>query len=103
MATPEYTISSICSVTYVRLIPTAKIVFLPPASTVQGQTFTIQDINGFSDTNNIYLSTVGLDKLDNSLNLLTMSTVYQSVRVYAQNLSNYAVVQNSIKGKSFLS
>lgn len=104
MATSEYFISSLCSVTYVNIEAENKIVFLPPASTSQGQTFTIQDISGqCGNPNFIFVSTVGIDKMDNSLTLLTMSSAYQSFRVYAQNLSNYTVLQNNIKGAFWLS
>ena len=100
MSLPDYTISS--AVVNVNVETTSKILFLPAASTVIGRSFTIHDYNGFCGFPNfIYLSTVGIDRLDNQNFFVTLGQPYQAVQVFAQNLSNYAVLQNSTNNSNW--
>jgi hypothetical protein len=107
MSLPEYIVSSpIVNVDVSTL--TSKIVFLPPASTVIGQSFTIRDSTGavfnpsIMPTRYIYVSTIGVDLFNNTTNSITFSIPYQSLRVIAQNTSNYAVIQNDLQGHFWL-
>jgi hypothetical protein len=91
-------LSSINSMVFIALPnSTSRIVYLPPASSILGQSFWVSD--GAAQLgrggNILWLSTVGIDKFDNTKTLMALSTQFQSTRFYAQNLSNYVVLQNS--------
>lgn len=102
MSFPSY--STIRAIANVNIGLNSKIVFLPPASTVLGQTFTICDIGGLCGLgNNIFVSTIGVDKLDNTSTILTFTNPYQSLRVFAFNTSNYAVLQNNTNANAWTS
>jgi hypothetical protein len=74
---------------------TSKVLYLPPASTVLGMSYTIRDTTGScSPISSIYISTTGLDKIDVSNTLVQLSTSLQSFRVMAHNSTNYAILQN---------
>lgn len=106
MSLPEFTISS--PIVNVDVSVTSKVVLLPAASTVIGQTFLVCDSTGSAGNPNImpmnyiYFSTIGVDLFSNTTNTITISLPYQSVRVYAQNTSNYAVIQNSLQSQFWL-
>lgn len=72
-----------------------KILFLPPASTIQGVSFWIRDATGTcSQANSIYISTQGLDLMDRYASTLRLSSPYQSVRCVAWQPTHYALLQN---------
>ncbi len=72
-----------------------KILFLPPASTIQGVSFWIRDATGTcSQANSIYISTQGLDLMDRYASTLRLSSPYQSVRCVAWQPTAYALLQN---------
>ena len=97
MAAPQVYLSSPRTVVSFQLVGSSRIVHLPAASTIQGQSFWIADtIGGLGTGNTFWLSTTGIDKFDNTTNLFGLSNKHQSTRLYAQNLSNYVVLQNNI-------
>jgi hypothetical protein len=96
MATPEVYISTPLTVITFQLVGESRIVHLPPASTILGQSFWIADTIGGLGTGNLFtILTTGIDKFDNSTNTINLTNKNQSIRLYAQNLSNYAVLQNN--------
>ncbi len=77
----------------------SKIVFLPTVSTVgAGKLYFIKDICGNAANSSIFLSTTGLDVLENSTRGSTlyglMSTNFQSVLLASDGLLNWMVLQN---------
>lgn len=83
---------------------TSKILFLPAASNVIGQSFLIRDVNGqCNGLNIIYLSTMNGETIDTLSLPVRLNNPFQSVQVIAQNTSNYVVVQNSSQGGTWLS
>ena len=104
MSYPEFTVSS--SIVNVDVATTSKVIFLPAAETVIGQSFLIRDpigaCGGPPGSNYIFISTVAGNLLNNTTDTISMTIPYQSVRVYAQNSSNYAVLQNDLQGRFWL-
>jgi hypothetical protein len=97
MALPTYTLST--SVLNVDCLNTTKVILLPPASTIQGVSLFIRDCAGVaSDISTIYVSTQGLDLLDQYTNRIALSTAYQSLRLTAWQGTGYAIVQNYTDG-----
>jgi photosystem II stability/assembly factor-like uncharacterized protein len=97
MALPTYTIST--SVVNVDCTNTSKVLFLPPASTIQGVSLIIRDCAGTaSDVSTAYISTQGLDRMDTYASTLQLSTAYQSIRVVAWKPTEFAILQNYIYG-----
>ena len=97
--TSEYTISSAIvnvNVSSIASQPgTSKVLYLPPASTVNGQSFMIRDVTGYcNEISSIFISTTGLDTIDIQKTFVQLSSVQQSFRVMAHNSTNYAVLQN---------
>lgn len=93
MALPSYTIST--SILNVDCSGSGKIVFLPPANTIQGVSLLIRDAAGTcSEANSIYISTQGSDLMDQYESTLRLSTAYQSVRCVAWQPTSYAILQN---------
>ena len=93
MALPTFHLST--PITNVDCSGSGKILFLPPASTIQGVSFWIRDATGTcSQANSIYLSTQGLDRIDRHASTLRLSSPYQSVRCVAWHPTHYAVLQN---------
>lgn len=80
---------------------TSKIVYLPAASTINaGKFFYIKDICGNAAKSTIYISTVGLDKIDQSFPPSTLygylSTNFGSVLLAPDGGTNWMVLQNYI-------
>ncbi len=99
MALPSYTIST--SILNVDCSGSGKIVFLPPANTIQGVSFWIRDGTGrCSEASSIYISTQGSDLMDQYASTLRLSTAYQSVRCVAWQPTSYAILQNYTSGLS---
>jgi hypothetical protein len=78
---------------------TRKIVFLPVASTVgAGRLLWIKDISGNAATNGIYISTIGMDRIENRSNPSTlfavMSTSYASVMMTTDGILNWYFLQH---------
>jgi hypothetical protein len=76
-----------------------KIVFLPVASTVgAGRLLWIKDISGNAATNGIYISTIGMDRIENRSNPSTlfavMSTSYASVMMTTDGILNWYFLQH---------
>ena len=96
-----YTISS--SIIYADVRTNDKTVVLPNAETVLGKTFTICDRYGVNGSPYfITLSTVSGNFIDTTQTQIQFSNQYQSVRVFAQSPTNYAVIQNSLLGNTWL-
>jgi len=97
MALPSYTISS--SIVNVDCSGSGKIIFLPPANTIQGVPIWIRDSAGTcSQVNSIFISTQGSDRMDRFASTLRLSTAYQSVRCVAWQPTHYAILQNYTYG-----
>lgn len=97
MALPSYTITT--SILNVDCSGSGKIIFLPPASTIQGVSLLIRDGAGnCSQANSIFVSTQGLDLMDRYASTLRLSTAYQSVRCVAWQPTSYAILQNYTLG-----
>lgn len=93
MALPSYIIST--SVVNVDCTNTSKVLFLPPASTIQGVSLIIRDSAGTANnTSTAYISTQGLDRMDQYGSTLSLSTSYQSIRLVAWKSTDYAILQN---------
>lgn len=92
-----YQISS--SVVNVNVNIENKTVQLPPASTILGKLFLIRDSTGFAGfPNTITVSTTGLDTIDYQsppAYTLQLSTRFESVRLIAQNTSNYSILMRA--------
>jgi len=78
---------------------TRKIVFLPVASTVgAGRLLWIKDISGNAATNGIYISTIGMDRIENrfapSTMFAVMSTSYGSVMMTTDGILNWYFLQH---------
>ena len=78
---------------------TRKIVFLPVASTVgAGRLLWIKDISGNAATNGIYISTIGMDRIENrfapSTLFAVMSTSYGSVMMTSDGILNWYFLQH---------
>ena len=78
---------------------TSKIVYLPAISTIgAGKVYYIKDICGNAGRSSIFLSTTGLDTIDNSFRPSTlyalMSTNFQSVLLASDGMLNWMVLQN---------
>jgi len=78
---------------------TRKIVFLPVASTVgAGRLLWIKDISGNAATNGIYISTIGMDRIENrfapSTLFAVMSTSYGSVMMTTDGILNWYFLQH---------
>lgn len=78
---------------------TSKIVYLPAISTIgSGKLYYIKDICGNAGRSSIFLSTTGLDTIDNSFRPSTlyalMSTNFQSVLLASDGALNWMVLQN---------
>ena len=76
-----------------------KIVFLPVASTVgAGRLLWIKDISGNAATNGIYISTIGMDRIENRFAPSTlfayMSTAYSSVLMTSDGILNWYFLQH---------
>ena len=76
-----------------------KIVFLPVASTVgAGRLLWIKDISGNAATNGIYISTNGMDRIENRYNPSTlyalMSSSYGSVLMTSDGILNWYFLQH---------
>ena len=76
-----------------------KIVYLPAASTIgAGKLLFIKDMCGNAGVSSIYISTQGLDTLENSFRPSTlyalMSTNFQSVLLAPDGLLNWMILQN---------
>lgn len=76
-----------------------KIVFLPVASTVgAGRLLWIKDISGNAATNAIYISTIGMDRIENRFRPSTlfavMSTSYGSVMMTTDGILNWYFLQH---------
>ena len=76
-----------------------KIVFLPVASTVgAGRLLWIKDISGNAATNAIYISTIGMDRIENrfapSTLFAVMSTSYGSVMMTTDGILNWYFLQH---------
>ena len=94
MPPPTFTVNS--AMVNVNVKDTSKILYLPPANTIQGNTITIRDSTGFcSPASSIYVSTTGTDSIDTGLNTIRMTNPLQSLRVFSQP-NNYQVTQNFI-------
>lgn len=74
----------------------SKIVFLPAASTMSGHLYTIKDICGNANVSSIFLSTTGVDTIDANATRATMSTIFGSVTVASDGLTNWMVLQHKI-------
>lgn len=91
------------SVVNVNVQSSNKTVVLPLARTVQGQTFWIRDSTGTAgNPNTITVLTSGGDTLDRIFISATLNQRYQCIRVIAQSQTNYAVLQNSTLGGTWL-
>jgi hypothetical protein len=78
---------------------TSKIVYLPAISTVgQGKLYHIKDICGNAARSSIFISTTGLDTIENRFRPSTlyalMSTNFQSVLLASDGALNWMVLQN---------
>ena len=97
MALPSCTIST--SILNVDCSSSGKIIYLPPASTIQGVSLLIRDGAGTcSQANSLFVSTTGLDRIDLYGSTLRLSTAYQSIRCVAWQSTQYALVQNFTQG-----
>jgi hypothetical protein len=106
MALPEFYISSSMQIVNVDTSVTSKILYLPPASTVVGQTFTIRDATGNLDvaTRQITVTAVGADQIVGGYATPTvlMESSYQSITLYGLNTSNYVFFQNNFNNRFWL-
>ena len=78
---------------------TSKIVYLPAASTIgAGKFFYIKDICGNAYNSSIYISTIGLDQIDQSIPPSTfygyLSTNFTSLLLAPDGRTNWMVLQN---------
>jgi len=78
---------------------TRKIVFLPVASTVgAGRLLWIKDISGNAAVSSIYISTIGMDRIENrfapSTLFAVMSTSYGSVMMTTDGILNWYFLQH---------
>ncbi len=73
----------------------SKTVQLPPASTVVGKMFLVHDLIGTTGSNVITVSTTGVDTIDYNAFTLELATPYESVRLIAQNTSNYSILMRA--------
>ena len=85
-----------------------KIVFLPVASTVgAGRLLWIKDISGNAATNGIYISTNGMDRIENRYNPSTlyalMSSSYGSVLMTSDGILNWYFLQHYYRNAVSLS
>jgi len=87
---------------FVNTITTNKIIYLPAASTVgAGRLFYIKDICGNAAASSIYISTVGMDRLENRFQPSTlyalMSTNYGSILMAPDGALNWYFLQHYYK------
>jgi hypothetical protein len=94
MPPPTFTVNS--AMVNVNVKDTSKILYLPLANTIQGNTITIRDATGFcSPASSIYVSTLAPNSINNGLNTIRMTNPLQSLRLFSQP-NNYQVTQNFI-------
>jgi hypothetical protein len=79
---------------------TSKIVYLPAASTIGGKLLYIKDICGNSANSTIYISTKGLDTIENNFRPSTLygflSTNFASVLLAPDGRTNWMILQNYV-------
>ncbi len=96
MDIPSFYISS--AINNVDVTDTKKIVYLPPASTILGQSLWVHDKTGAGFFSTIFVSTIGVDTIDftygfNTLNTyLEIAGTYVSRRFIAQSTTNYSII-----------
>ena len=78
--------------------------YLPAASNVIGQSYLIYDATGGCNTSNVInIIPVSGDTIDMTYVIaLPLNNPYQSIRLFAQSATNYAVLQNSKEGGVWL-
>lgn len=87
---------------FVNTLTTNKIIYLPAASTIgAGRLFYIKDICGNAATSSIYISTTGMDRIENRYNPSTlyapMSTNYGSILMAPDGYLNWYFLQHYYK------
>jgi len=87
---------------FVNTLNTNKIIYLPAASTVgAGRLFYIKDICGNAARSSIYISTVGMDRIENRFQPSTlyalMSTNYGSILMAPDGALNWYFLQHYYK------
>ena len=84
----------------------SKVILLPAASTCMGTTFNLRDYKGAASTNNIFLSTYGLDRVDgqslSSIQLRLTSTL-ETLKVMSLGNTSWSIIQRNIRIPSVLS
>jgi len=79
----------------------SKLIFLPAASTCIGTTFTLRDSKGAASTNSIFVSTIGLDRLDGDSFYFLTSTL-ETLKVMSLGNTSWSLVQRATTIPSFL-
>lgn len=79
----------------VNTVPQQKIVYLPAASTVQGRTFFFKDICGNAAVSSIFLSTTGMDRIENTPSTLygKINAAYGSALLASDGGINWMILQ----------
>ena len=72
----------------------SKVILLPAASTCIGTTFTLRDSNGAASTNSIFVSTIGLDRVDGEF-LYPLTSTLETLKVMSLGNTSWSLVQRT--------
>lgn len=94
MALSTFYISS--QIVNVDVTGTTKVIMMPSVSTFMNQSILIRDSTGAcSATNRIYISTQGIDRIENTLSTCSLTRSYETIRFTTFGVSSWSILQNS--------
>ena len=79
----------------------SKVILLPAASTCIGTTFTLRDSKGAASTNAIFVSTIGLDRVDGDF-LYPLRSTLETLKVMSLGNTSWSLVQRTTTIPSIL-
>lgn len=94
MALSTFYISS--QIVNVDVTGTTKVIMMPSVSSFMNQSILIRDSTGAcSATNRIYISTQGIDRIENTLSTCSLTRSYETIRFTTFGVSSWSILQNS--------
>jgi hypothetical protein len=79
----------------------SKVILLPAASTCIGTTFTLRDSKGAASTNSIFVSTIGLDRVDGNF-FYPLTSTLETLKVMSLGNTSWSLVQRTTTTPSFI-
>jgi hypothetical protein len=70
----------------------SKVVYLPAASTAQGRVITFKDYFGTAALSTLRISTLGLDRIENTSNFLDVNQDFETIEVLAAGNTNWSIL-----------